>query len=91
MAAVDYKKELKELIELVVSEHASDIHFSVGSHPMIRVSGALIPLVKKPILTNTDVSGFVKAVLQESQLAAFLEKNGNGLFLPARKGCAVSW
>ena len=57
MSKVDYAKELKDLIDIVMSESGSDLHLSVGSHPMIRVAGALIPLVKKPILTNEDVGG----------------------------------
>ena len=30
MAHVDYKRELGDLITILVSENASDIHFSVG-------------------------------------------------------------
>ena len=52
MASVDYKRELKDLVEVVVSEKGSDLHFSVGSHPVVRVAGSLIPLVKKPILSD---------------------------------------
>ena len=55
MATVDYKKELTDLVDIVVSESGSDIHLSVGVHPMVRVSGSLIPLVKKPILTPDDL------------------------------------
>ena len=44
--SVDYKKELQALIELLLEEKSSDIHFSVGAHPLIRVAGTLIPLVK---------------------------------------------
>jgi twitching motility protein PilT len=72
MAGVDYKKELAALIDIVVSEGASDMHLSVGSHPTIRVSGSLIPLVKKPILTDEDVSSFAKVMLREEQLTEFM-------------------
>ena len=65
--SVDYKKELQALIELLLSEKSSDIHFSVGAHPIIRVSGTLIPLVKKPILTNADVTGFAKVLMRPDQ------------------------
>lgn len=65
--SVDYKKELQALIELLLSEKSSDIHFSVGAHPIIRVSGTLIPLVKKPILTNADVMGFAKVLMRPDQ------------------------
>lgn len=65
--SVDYKKELNALIELILHEQASDLHFSVGAHPIIRVSGTLIPLVKKPILTESDVNGFVKVLMRADQ------------------------
>lgn len=66
--AVDYKKELQALIDLILQEKASDLHFSVDAHPMIRVSSTLVPLVKKPILTETDISAFAKILLRPDQL-----------------------
>ena len=44
MASVDYKRELKDLIDIVVSENGSDLHLATNSHPIVRVSGSLIPL-----------------------------------------------
>lgn len=69
--AVDYKKELQALIELVIQEKASDMHFSVGAHPLIRVSSALVPLVKKPILTDADVAAFAKILMREDQFERY--------------------
>jgi twitching motility protein PilT len=66
--SVDYKKELQALIELLLEEKSSDIHFSVGAHPLIRVAGTLIPLVKKPILTEADVAAFAKILMRSDQL-----------------------
>lgn len=63
--AVDYKRELSVLTDIVIEERASDLHFSVGAHPIIRVSSALIPLLKKPILTDEDVLGFAKALMRK--------------------------
>lgn len=63
--AVDYRKELNALIELVINERASDLHFSVDAHPIIRVAGSLIPLLKKPILTNDDVEGFARVLMRK--------------------------
>lgn len=71
--SVDYKRELKALIDLTIEEKASDLHFSVGAHPLIRVSGSLIPLVKKPLLTDGDVSGFAKVLMREDQYKRYLE------------------
>jgi twitching motility protein PilT len=67
--AVDYKKELELLIQTVVTEHGSDLHLSVGNHPTIRVSGSLIPLVRKPILTDTDVMEFSEVLVRPDRLA----------------------
>lgn len=65
--SVDYKKELQALIDLLLAEKASDMHFAVDSHPLIRVSGTLIPLVKKPILTAADVTAFAKVLMRPDQ------------------------
>lgn len=73
--SVDYKRELGALIELVIQEKASDIHLSVGAHPLIRVSGTLIPLVKKPILNEADVSAFIKILMREDQFTRYLGYN----------------
>lgn len=66
--AVDYKHELNGLIETLLTEKASDLHLSVGSHPLIRVTGRLIPLTKKPILTDSDVVGFAKVLMRPDQI-----------------------
>lgn len=65
--AVDYKKEINALIAIVVEERASDLHLSVGAHPIIRVTGALIPLLRKPILTDEDVDGFARVLMRKDQ------------------------
>lgn len=73
--AVDYKRELIALIELLIQEKASDLHLSVGAHPLIRVSGTLIPLLKKPILTDTDVSSFIKILMRPDQYERYRNYN----------------
>ncbi|MCR4284016.1 MAG: PilT/PilU family type 4a pilus ATPase [Parcubacteria group bacterium] len=59
----DYKKELSDLVLIVAKEGASDLHLAVGRHPTVRISGALIPLIKKPILTPDDVKGLVLSMI----------------------------
>ncbi|MDD5068131.1 MAG: PilT/PilU family type 4a pilus ATPase [Candidatus Pacebacteria bacterium] len=71
---MDYTKELEELIEIVVREGGSDIHFSEGMHPTIRVSGFLVPITKKPVLTKTDTLGFVTALLSREKRELFLKE-----------------
>ncbi len=72
MATVDYKKELRDLMDIVISENGSDLHFSVGSHPIIRVTGSLIPLVRLPILTDQDVEGFARVLMTKVRYEEFL-------------------
>jgi len=75
MSAVDYKRELSALIELIIQEKASDLHLSFGAHPLIRVSGTLIPLVKKPILNENDLNGFAKILMRDDQYKRYVEFN----------------
>lgn len=74
MAAVDYKKELKDLMDIVISENGSDLHFSVGSHPIVRVTGSLIPLVRLPILTDQDVEGFARVLMSKVKYEEYLKE-----------------
>lgn len=86
MATIDYKRELNDLIDIVSGEKGSDIHISVGSHPIIRVDGSLIPLVKKPVLTPKDVEGFVKVLLSPEQETKFLETREVDFSYAAKEG-----
>lgn len=71
--AVDYRKELAALIDTLLKEHASDLHLSVGSHPTVRITGSLVPLVKKPILTNQDVEAFAKVLVRKEIFDRFAD------------------
>lgn len=72
MATADYQKELDLIIDLILQEKASDLHLSVGSHPMIRVSGTLIPLLKKPILNQHDLNSFIKILMRKDQYERYV-------------------
>jgi len=62
---MDYKKEIEELVSLILKEGASDLHLSVGRTPIVRISGNLIPLIKKPTISEADMKGFLKIFLSE--------------------------
>ncbi len=55
---MDYAKEIEDLVNLILKEGASDLHLSTGRQPIIRSAGNLIPLMKKPVLTENDMKGF---------------------------------
>ena len=60
---MDYRKEIDELVDLILKEGASDLHLSPGRTPIIRVAGSLIPLMKKPVITENDMKGYMDVFL----------------------------
>jgi twitching motility protein PilT len=70
----DYAALLKKYINIVVHEGGSDLHFSTGAHPTIRVSGVLTPMLKEPLLNPEDTRGFLKSLLTPEQEKAFFER-----------------
>ncbi|MEK7509164.1 MAG: PilT/PilU family type 4a pilus ATPase [Patescibacteria group bacterium] len=69
--AVDYSSLLKKYINVLVHEGGSDLHFSTGAHPTIRVAGSLTPMLKEPLLTPEDTSAFAKELLTKDQQGRF--------------------
>ena len=56
---------INDLLKIAAERRASDLHIKVGSHPVIRVDGELVPLVE------------LKRLMQEDTIAmAFSVENG---------------
>ncbi len=70
---MDYKKELEELILNVIHEDGSDLHLGALRVPAIRVSGELIFLTKRPVLTEEDMFGFLGEILDKTKIEKFKE------------------
>lgn len=70
---MSYKENLKELLDTVIHEGGSDLHLSEGRNPTIRVSGFLIPLVKKDVLKKEDTDGFLNELLNDENKKLFKE------------------
>ena len=68
----DYAAQLKKYVNVLVHEGASDVHFSAGAHPTIRVSGSLAPMLREPVLTGEDTMGFLKIIITPENLQRFL-------------------
>jgi twitching motility protein PilT len=69
----DYKQKLVSLIEGLIAQGASDLHLSVGTHPIIRVAGVLTPLLEEPVLTEQDVESFISELLPPERKKRFME------------------
>ena len=63
----NYKDKLRDILSLSVKESASDVHFSEGHKPILRIDRKLVPLEKFEILTSDDTKGFSDALLDERQ------------------------
>ena len=66
------KELLTTLIETTIREGASDLHLLVGRHPVLRVSGALVPLIREPQLSSKDTVSFLEVFLLPEDQKIFL-------------------
>jgi twitching motility protein PilT len=71
---MDYAAQLKKYINVLVHEGGSDLHFSTGAHPAMRVSGSLNHLLKEPILEGKDTLGFLERFLTPEQKEKFFSE-----------------
>ncbi|MGB9848058.1 MAG: type IV pilus twitching motility protein PilT [Minisyncoccia bacterium] len=68
-----YKDKLEQLLTLTAQENASDLHFSVGRKPTLRIDGRLVPIVKEEVYTKDIVAGLIDALLPAEKKEEFLK------------------
>lgn len=64
---------VQALLDVVIKEGGSDLHISVGSVPIIRVSGALVPLLQYPVITPKDSDEMLKSMTLDMQYEKFIQ------------------
>ncbi len=69
---MEYKKFLEQLLDTVISQNASDLHFSEGRFPTIRVNDDLIPLMDTRKLEKDDTTNILKHLVSKERLEAFV-------------------
>ncbi len=74
MNPISPQSELNELVIAIVKESGSDIHLSEDRQPTLRVSGFLIPLVKKPSYTKADILAILKMMIGDEKFKIFEER-----------------
>ena len=57
-------KRLEELLDFVITQGGSDLHLFAGGSPMLRVSGALIPMSKYPVLSASETEAMFKSIVE---------------------------
>ena len=71
---MDYLNYLKKLLNVVVSEEASDLDISVGHVPNIRITGQLVPLSQEKVIAPEDSEGIAFSLMTPAQRKDFLEQ-----------------
>ncbi|MGN0834384.1 MAG: type IV pilus twitching motility protein PilT [Candidatus Spyradosoma sp.] len=66
---------LNDLLDLVVAEKASDLHLHVDQAPVLRISGAMLPVEGVP-LTPEDTEAMVKEITPPHHLKRLEEQGG---------------
>ena len=71
---MEYLEYFKKLLDIAVSEEASDIDISVGHAPNIRITGQLVPLSQEKPLLPKDSEGLAFAIMSDIQRKKLLEE-----------------
>ncbi len=65
---------VNELLKIAVEKGASDLHLKVGSFPMMRVHGTLMPAMEDRRLTHEDTVAMAASVMSAPQRQAFKDQ-----------------
>ena len=63
--------ELDKLLKVVIEKHASDLHLDVGSPPVFRINGVLLPQEEIPPFTRQDIQTMLERVTTLEQREEF--------------------
>ena len=67
---------MSDLLQLVVSEGASDLHIRVGTAPVIRVHG-ILHRVEGPALKAEDTEELMRSITSEDHVQHVRERGGS--------------
>ena len=75
---------LKQMLEEMLSNKASDLHLRIGVKPTLRVDGALRPITDE-LITPQNMEEMMNQILTEEQKQRFLQRNELDLALSVSK------
>jgi len=65
------KINITKILEETLEKNISDLHFSIGAKPFVRISGQLMPLEDYDPLTLDDLEGLLQQLLEDQQREIF--------------------
>jgi twitching motility protein PilT len=80
---------MSDLLQLMVSEEASDLHVRVGMPPVIRVHGVL-QRVDGPLLQPQDCEELMRSITSEDSIQQVRENGGADFWVCLRRDGPVS-
>lgn len=69
-----YQDFLKKILEITIKQQASDVHFSVGHPPVLRIAGSLFPLLREKIINPQDAKNLAFLLMTDQQKEKFLRE-----------------
>ncbi len=66
---------INDILKISVERRASDLHLKVGSPPVLRIDGRLMPMVEHKRLTQEDVVKLAFSMMSQPQKDRFKAKN----------------
>src|SRR3990170_4895931 len=66
---------VNELLKVSVERKASDLHLKVGSPPVMRIDGRLIPMIEQRRITQEDAVTIASGIMTPAQKERFRVKN----------------
>jgi twitching motility protein PilT len=65
---------INDLLKMAIERKASDLHLKVGSHPVLRIDGELVPLGELKRLMQEDTIGMAFSIMNARQKQRFKEE-----------------
>ena len=69
--AEESRMHINDLLKIASERKASDLHLKVGSHPVLRINGELIPLVETKRLMQEDTIAMAFSIMSNRQKQKF--------------------
>ena len=66
---------IEDLLRILITKKASDLHLRAGSPPMLRASGEIEPIENQAVLSSEDIDAMLASVMLEHNRAEFKELN----------------
>ncbi len=71
---LQFSGEIRELLDLVVKNDASDLHLTTGVPPTLRIDGRLMPIEGKSALSSEQVQNLVFSFMTQDQRERLIQK-----------------